>query len=104
MLTLPLPNRSTVSIHPAGAPGTVTAWTLDMGILPLPPSFKPRTLRTCPRELLLPDRPDPLSADIVCFFASQYRQNKSPPMPVEHGSVMLRAAATCHQYTMKALQ
>lgn len=63
--TFPLPNRSTVSTHPAAAPGTVTAWTLAMGILPASPSGTPRSARIVSSVHLAPERPEPFMADTL---------------------------------------
>lgn len=70
MLSFPLPNRSTVSTHPAAAPGTVAAWALLMGISPTSPSGIPRLLRTASSVHLPPARPEPLSADTRPVLAS----------------------------------
>ncbi len=68
--SLPLPKRSTVSTHPAAAPGTVAAWTLLMGISPATPSASPSSRRTASSVHLPPDRPDPFSADTLPVLAS----------------------------------
>ena len=93
MLTLPLPNFSTLSTHPAAAPGTVAAIASSPGILPCSPGFKPSCLRTRSKLELFAARPEPLRACTFLVLALKKRQNMSPPIPVEDGSVMFRAAA-----------
>lgn len=72
MLSLPLPNRSTVSTHPAAAPGTVTACTLSIGILPSAAGAgaSPRSARMRSSVACWLARPDPLSADTRPVAAS----------------------------------
>jgi hypothetical protein len=43
------------------------------------------------------DRPDPFKEWTCLVLASKKRQNMSPPIPVEEGSVTLRAAAEAHR-------
>ncbi len=69
-VSLPLPKRSTVSTQPAGAPGTVTACTLSMGILPAGPEPSPRSARMVSSVHLRPARPDPFMADTLPVEAS----------------------------------
>src|ERR1700761_8908347 len=92
--TLPLPNLSTQSTQPAAAPGTVTEWTLVVGMFPIVPSAMPRAFLNCLSSRFALLRPEPFNDRILLVFESKNRQNISPPMPVEEGSVTLSAAAT----------
>jgi len=103
-LNFPLPNLSIASTHPAAAPGTVTASALRGGILPLAEGAMPSSLLTCSRVVFFGLRPEPLRACTFFVLASKNRQNMSPPIPVEDGSVMFNAAAMEGGQTRHACQ
>lgn len=69
-VSFPLPNLSTASTQPAAAPGTVTACTLVIGMLPVTPSGILRSLRIVSSVTFPPERPEPFMACTFLALAS----------------------------------